>query len=153
MQRRTQLTFERWYRQILPGAHILSYSPLLPRVRVAADGASLEYEPESVSLAPPINQQQLEAWLLSQQRQQQQSSVMPVPAAGTGQAPLLRQQGVWPVARFMSLLLGEIPRLRDDTGGYGPRGRNFIDHTDVPEEVEAAWQRLSARYPHLLRAC
>ncbi|WP_420299883.1 YdcF family protein [Edwardsiella tarda] len=51
---------------------------------------------------------------------------------------------LWSVARFMSLLLGEIPRLRDDAQGYGPRGRDFIAHVDLPDEVEAAFQRLAS---------
>jgi len=40
------------------------------------------------------------------------------------------------------LLLGELPRLRDDINGYGPLGRDFIVHVDIPAEVEAAWQIL-----------
>lgn len=52
--------------------------------------------------------------------------------------------GLWPVSRYLSLLLGEVPRLRDDAQGYGPRGKDFIAHVDIPAEVEAAWQHLSA---------
>lgn len=37
-------------------------------------------------------------------------------------------QGLWPVERYLSLLTGELPRLRDDSDGYGPRGRDFIVH-------------------------
>lgn len=59
--------------------------------------------------------------------------------------------GLWQPEHYMSLLLSEIPRLRDDEQGYGPNGRDFIAHVDVPEEVEAAWQRLARRYDHLLR--
>ncbi|WP_373239557.1 YdcF family protein [Kluyvera ascorbata] len=54
------------------------------------------------------------------------------------------EAGLWPVARYLSLLLGEIPRLRDDAQGYGPRGKDFIAHVDIPAEVEAAWAQLSA---------
>lgn len=43
---------------------------------------------------------------------------------------------LWSGPRFMSLLLGEIPRLRDDRDGYGPRGKGFICHVDIPTEVE-----------------
>jgi uncharacterized SAM-binding protein YcdF (DUF218 family) len=50
----------------------------------------------------------------------------------------------WPMPRFLSLLLGEIPRLRDDETGYGPRGRNFIAHVDIPDSVLDAHQRLTA---------
>ena len=58
----------------------------------------------------------------------------------------------WPVQRFLSLLLGEIPRLRDAPGGYGPLGAGFICHVDIPAEVEAAWAHLAARFPDLVRA-
>lgn len=59
--------------------------------------------------------------------------------------------GLWQPEHYMSLLLSEIPRLRDDAQGYGPKGRGFIAHVDLPEEVEAAWQRLAECYAHLLR--
>jgi len=64
--------------------------------------------------------------------------------------PVVRQDGVgnesgdtaWTLERFASLALGEVRRLRDDEGGYGPRGAGFIDHVDVPDEVLAASRRL-----------
>ncbi|EPK7358710.1 YdcF family protein [Kluyvera intermedia] len=59
-------------------------------------------------------------------------------------------EGLWPVARYLSLILGELPRLRDDAEGYGPRGKDFIAHVDIPEDVEEAWQRLAAE-PRLLQ--
>jgi len=46
------------------------------------------------------------------------------------------------VERYLSLVLGELPRLRDDINGYGPLGRDFIVHVDIPAEVETAWQIL-----------
>ncbi|KAK8853513.1 hypothetical protein IAR55_004220 [Kwoniella newhampshirensis] len=49
----------------------------------------------------------------------------------------------WEPERFINLVLGEIPRLRDDASGYGPNGADFIAHVDVPEEVERAWERVS----------
>lgn len=57
--------------------------------------------------------------------------------------------GLWPAERFLSLILGEIPRLRDAPGGYGPKGAGFIAHVDIPEEVEAAWARLAEALPDL----
>ncbi|MBA1577526.1 YdcF family protein, partial [Klebsiella pneumoniae] len=39
-------------------------------------------------------------------------------------------------------LTGELPRLRDDSDGSGPRGRDFIVHVDFPAEVIQAWQTL-----------
>ena len=53
--------------------------------------------------------------------------------------------GLWTPDRFVSLLMGEIPRLRDDASGYGPNGRGFITHVDIPAEVEAAYAYLQAR--------
>ena len=53
---------------------------------------------------------------------------------------------LWSGQRFMSLLLGEIPRLRDDEHGYGPRGRGFIAHVAVPDAVEAHYRALAAHF-------
>lgn len=50
--------------------------------------------------------------------------------------------GLWKMDRFLSLVMGEIPRLRDDESGYGPRGRGFIAHVDIPDNVESAYSRL-----------
>ncbi|TDW24103.1 YdcF family protein [Kribbella kalugense] len=49
---------------------------------------------------------------------------------------------IWSRERFRSLLLGEIHRLSPDV--YGPRGRNFIDHVEVPAEIVASYNRLVA---------
>jgi uncharacterized SAM-binding protein YcdF (DUF218 family) len=51
--------------------------------------------------------------------------------------------GAWEVDHYVALLLGEIPRLRDDASGYGPRGRGFIAPVEVPPEVLAAHRRLT----------
>lgn len=50
--------------------------------------------------------------------------------------------GMWTIERYVNLLMGEIPRLRDDENGYGPRGRGYIAHTDVPDAVEEAFSGL-----------
>lgn len=50
--------------------------------------------------------------------------------------------GMWPIERYVSLLLGEIPRLTDDRTGYGPAGRGFIAHVDVPATVTDAYHAL-----------
>lgn len=52
--------------------------------------------------------------------------------------------GLWPPERYLSLILGELPRLRDDAQGYGPRGKNFIAHVDIPDDIEQAWRQLTA---------
>jgi len=48
----------------------------------------------------------------------------------------------WTPERFLSLLTGEIQRLTDDENGYGPRGKGFLPHVDIPDDVEAAWRRI-----------
>jgi uncharacterized SAM-binding protein YcdF (DUF218 family) len=48
----------------------------------------------------------------------------------------------WNVERFVNLVLGEIPRLRDDPNGYGPKGKDFIGHIDIPVEIEEAYEYL-----------
>jgi uncharacterized SAM-binding protein YcdF (DUF218 family) len=53
----------------------------------------------------------------------------------------------WPGDRWISLVTGEVPRLRDDHHGYGPRGRGFIAHVDVPDEVEIAYAALLDAHP------
>lgn len=49
---------------------------------------------------------------------------------------------LWDKERFLELLLGEIPRLRDDEHGYGPKGQAFIPHVEIPEEIESVFQKL-----------
>jgi uncharacterized SAM-binding protein YcdF (DUF218 family) len=53
----------------------------------------------------------------------------------------------WPHDRWVSLVMGEVPRLRDDDHGYGPRGSGYQGHVDVPPAVEAAYAELVARHP------
>jgi len=55
---------------------------------------------------------------------------------------------LWPVERLLKLLVGEIPRLRDDEKGYGPRGKGFIGHVDIPLVIEAAWEEVVRWYPN-----
>jgi hypothetical protein len=47
--------------------------------------------------------------------------------------------------RFLALILGEIKRLRDDQDGYGPRGRNFLPHVEIPAPVIESYERVSTR--------
>lgn len=50
--------------------------------------------------------------------------------------------GMWEMDRYISLLMGEIPRLTDNKNGYGPLGKNFIAHVDIPDEVSYAFHEL-----------
>lgn len=60
--------------------------------------------------------------------------------------------GMWTVDRYVNLLMGEIPRLTDNDAGYGPNGKNYIAHDDIPPEVQAAFERLQAVYGTQTRA-
>lgn len=54
----------------------------------------------------------------------------------------LRANDLWEQQRLCELLVGEVTRLKDDENGYGPNGKGFIGHVDVPEEVEQAAKRI-----------
>lgn len=60
--------------------------------------------------------------------------------------------GMWDIERYSSLLLGEIPRLSDDENGYGPLGRNFIAHVDIPDDVREAFHFLAKLNPERIRS-
>ncbi|WP_312267791.1 YdcF family protein [Pseudescherichia sp.] len=55
-----------------------------------------------------------------------------------------KKEGLWPVERYLSLIPGELARLRDDSEGYGPNGRGFIVHVEMPDEIAHAWQIMQA---------
>lgn len=54
--------------------------------------------------------------------------------------------GMWNMDRYVNLLMGEIPRLTDNAEGYGPSGKNFIAHVDIPEDVRKAFELLKTVY-------
>jgi hypothetical protein len=58
---------------------------------------------------------------------------------------------VWSIRRFTDLILGEMCRLKDDEHGYGPRGADFIDHVDIPNDVLDAYHRLAGAHPQSVR--
>jgi len=76
-------------------------------------------------------------------------SCSPLPEGGAALQLQVSPPDVWTSERFLSLLLGEVPRLRDSPGGYGPKGTGFIAHVDVPEEVEAAHAALTEHFESL----
>ena len=59
--------------------------------------------------------------------------------------------GIWGIDRYINLLMGEVPRLRDDRHGYGPAGQGFIAHVDIPENVEKAFSELKNIYGDQIR--
>lgn len=54
--------------------------------------------------------------------------------------------GMWTIERYVNLLMGEIPRLSDDKNGYGPNGKNYIAHVEIPRQVRIAFEQLKAVY-------
>jgi hypothetical protein len=56
--------------------------------------------------------------------------------------------GMWPLDRYVSLLMGEVPRLT----GYGPAGRDFIAHVEVPGSVRRALSHLRESTDFVVRA-
>ena len=59
--------------------------------------------------------------------------------------------GMWDATRYITLLMGEIPRLRDDAQGYGPRGRGFIAHVEAPQAVIRAFDELQRYFGNCVR--
>jgi len=59
--------------------------------------------------------------------------------------------GMWGIDRYISLLMGEIPRLLDDANGYGPIGKNYIAHVNVPVNVLKAFEELKVEHGDLIR--
>lgn len=58
---------------------------------------------------------------------------------------------MWDMERYITLLMGEIPRLCDNADGYGPKGKDFIAHVDIPEDVMEAFGRLKKEYGGMIR--
>ena len=59
--------------------------------------------------------------------------------------------GMWKPERYLTLLMGEIPRLSDNKDGYGPKGTGYIAHVDVPDEVLVAFNYLKENYANYVR--
>lgn len=54
--------------------------------------------------------------------------------------------GMWAMDRYVELLMGDAQRLQDTPEGYGPKGKNFIAHVDMPSEVREAFLYLQKFY-------
>ncbi|QHQ59560.1 YdcF family protein [Anaerocolumna sedimenticola] len=59
--------------------------------------------------------------------------------------------GMWDMERYIALLTGEISRLSDDANGYGPKGKNYIVHVEIPKEVRNAFDTLIENYGDIVR--
>jgi hypothetical protein len=58
---------------------------------------------------------------------------------------------MWDIERYISLVMGEIPRLLEDANGYGPNGRHYIAHVDIHEPVLKEFDELKEEYGDLIR--
>ena len=47
--------------------------------------------------------------------------------------------------------MGEIPRLSDNSDGYGPKGKDFIAHVHIPDEVNLAFSELKKEFSGMVR--
>ncbi|MFN3404302.1 MAG: YdcF family protein [Cytophagaceae bacterium] len=54
--------------------------------------------------------------------------------------------------RLLSLVMGEIPRLADNEDGYGPRGRNYIIHVDIPQDIVESFEKLKISRENYIRS-
>lgn len=59
--------------------------------------------------------------------------------------------GMRDIDRYLTLLMGEIPRLTGAPGGYDPHGANLIARVDIPENVTAAFDALKHEFPAHIR--
>ena len=59
--------------------------------------------------------------------------------------------GMWDIDRYLTLLLGDVQRLSDNKDGYGPEGKGYIVHVDVPDEVEKAFMDLKKEFGDKVR--
>ncbi|WP_051204801.1 ElyC/SanA/YdcF family protein [Butyrivibrio sp. VCD2006] len=59
--------------------------------------------------------------------------------------------GMWDIDRYIELLMGEIPRLTDDENGYGPNGKRFLAHVEIPDKVRLAFEKLKTTYGKQVR--
>lgn len=60
---------------------------------------------------------------------------------------------LWEGKRLYELALGEVYRLRDDENGYGPNGKGFLRHVDVPEKVNRSFKIIAEKMPEYLTRC
>ena len=74
-----------------------------------------------------------------------------VAADGGGLRYMRSVWGMWDMDRYLTLLMGEIPRLRDDAEGYGPNGKGYIAHIDLPADVIQAFEWLKEQHGNLVR--
>lgn len=125
MARRTCAGFEKAYYDHIMGLKqpkIICCPTFIPLLALSSSAVSSTASSAPDQSSIPINQQ-LQSFCFST-------------------SPPVSASQLWTLPRFLDLLVGEVPRLRDDENGYGPKGKGFIGHVDISKEVESAWERL-----------
>jgi len=61
-----------------------------------------------------------------------------------GQVLLSSPEGkdAWELPRFVSLVLGEIERIRNDETRYGPKGQGFLPAVEIPVDVLSSYENV-----------
>lgn len=59
--------------------------------------------------------------------------------------------GMWDINHYITLLMGKIPRLSDNPDGYGPKGKDFIAHVSISDEVNLAFSELKKEFSGMVR--
>ncbi|WP_086444599.1 ElyC/SanA/YdcF family protein [Candidatus Enterococcus lemimoniae] len=117
------------------------------------------WHPEKVLLlADPLLQRRIKAtfekeWQATDAVFTNYVSIVPFVKAAENAIIFEKEQlnGLWSTDYFLSLVLGEIPRLRNDANGYGPNGRNYIDAVEIPKEVSQAYDKLCQVYAYEMK--
>lgn len=121
MALRTKASFERVYEDLDKPPAFISFPVVVP----------------SVKLSRPVSDDNHAV------SEDVQSSLLP---RFQFDVPGLSDSDLWEMSRFIELIIGEVPRLRDDEHGYGPKGRHFIVQVDIPKKVEEAWKLLRSHF-------
>lgn len=130
---------------IKSGSLVIVQDPTMMRRTLACFEKAYQDEQTASKSTPPT----LDAW----------ATFIPLLQLGNGQAvwnlegcssgpSSIRPEQLWNLDRFIDLIMGEVPRMRDDECGYGPRGKGFITRVNIPAEVEDAWGRLKGVVEH-----
>lgn len=145
MQRRSRASFERWWQDADGPVVIDSWSPFVPRISLRLTTGS-----DSSSCVECYLEGALQPVEASLHCDGLSPSDMHSPTCASLLTEASPLGGAWSAPRLLGLLLGELPRLRDGEGGYGPRGRGFIAHVDIPASVEDAWAAAAAAFPQFI---
>jgi len=126
MQRRSHASFEKWWKENSL-IEFISYAPFIPEIILSKQKEEKFQTNSNYEL--PI-----------------ESLVSSLQFTTNSNFP-----GIWTIDRYFNLLAGEIPRLRNTSTGYGPKGKNFIVAVDIPDHIEVAYEQFLKYIPEANR--